>query len=98
MLDQPKKNLQFQMPDLLTADLSHFWPTRSASAHTGKHTHTSTHTHARTHAHTDTHIHLRVHAHTHTHIRVHAHTHTQEASATTHSTETLAKAHKMVSV
>ena len=25
------------MPDLLAADLSHFWPTHSASAHTGTH-------------------------------------------------------------
>ena len=47
--------MQFQMPDLLAADLSHFWTTHSASAHTGKHnTHTCTHAHAHAHAHTHT--------------------------------------------
>ena len=43
-----EESVQFQMPDPLTADLSHFWPTHSASAHTRKHnTHTPTaqHTH-----------------------------------------------------
>ena len=46
------------MLDLLAADLSHFWPAHSASAHTGKqNTHTHTHTH---------HALVRAHSHTHT--------------------------------
>ena len=49
--------MQFQMPDLLAADLSHFWPTHSASAHTGKHnTHTLVHTVTHAHAHAHAHI------------------------------------------
>ena len=39
------------MPYLLAADLSHFWPTHSVSAHTGKHN-TTQHTHTHTHTHT----------------------------------------------
>ena len=32
-----------RMPDLLAADLSHFWTTLAASANTGTHTHTYAH-------------------------------------------------------
>ena len=66
MLDHPKKSVQFQMPDLLAADLSHFWPTHSASA-LGNNTHTHTHT-EHTHTHTHTHTHIHTHTHTHTHV------------------------------
>ena len=46
------------MPDLLATDLSHFWTTHSASAHTGKH---NTHTLAYTRTCTDTRAHARTH-------------------------------------
>ena len=59
------------MPNLLAADLSHFWPTHSASAHTGTNTHTHTHIHTHTHTHTQS----RTHTHAHTHACTHAHTH-----------------------
>ena len=50
------------MPDLLAADLSHFWPADSASANTGTHTHTHSHTH--THTYTHARAHALMHAHT----------------------------------
>ena len=50
------------MPDLLAADLSHFWPTLSASANT-HHTPHTPHIHTHTH-HTYTHT---PHTHMHTH-------------------------------
>ena len=45
LVTKQKSNFQpSELPDLLAADLSYFWPTLSASANTG-HTHTHTHTH-----------------------------------------------------
>ena len=58
------------MPDLLAADLSHFWSTHSASAHTGT---------TRTHTHTITHHH---HHHTNSYKRLQPETHTKVSTNT----------------